>query len=347
MIIHFFEPPPFQRTGGLDLAIRSLKGFLKRSGRDVRNNSPIKELGETGAEEIVHFHGIWQPKFLKVSAHCRRRKISYIVSPHGMLEPWAWRHKWWKKWAYFHLIECRHLAKADRLLTTSAAEARNLAKFFLRSKCTVLPLGVAEPRQPDYASARQTLGWSESEIVILFLSRIHPKKGLPLLLQALASLNSNASSQPIRLVIVGNGPESYLRKLKTFVRKEQRYLPRIDWAGEVWGEGKWAYLQGADLMCLPSYSENFGFAVLESLQVGTRVVTTDRTPWDSVPSWGAGWIVPPKVDALAVALAQYLAYPDWSLEQRSRLAAETGERFSWDKIGPAYLQFYEETLRAA
>jgi glycosyltransferase involved in cell wall biosynthesis len=347
MIINFFQPPLSQRVGGLDLATKSLKDFLVRSGITLRDEPATEMIGESGAPEIVHFHGLWQRNFPRISAYCQHRGVPYIVSPHGMLEPWAWRHKWWKKWAYFHLIERRHLARADRLLTTSAAEAHNLEKFFPRPKPFVLPLGMAESREPDYVTARRTLGWSESEIIILFLSRIHPKKGLFLLLQALASLDSNASPQPIRLVIVGSGSESYLRKLRAFARKEQRHMPRIDWVDEIWGEGKWAYLQGADLMCLPSYSENFGFVVLESLQVGTRVITTDQTPWDSIPSSGAGWIVPPKVDALAGALAGYLAYPEWSAKQRSGLAAETGERFSWDKIGPAYLRFYEDAVESA
>jgi glycosyltransferase involved in cell wall biosynthesis len=347
MIIDFFQPPLPQRVGGLDLATKSLMDFLVRSGITLRVEPAREMIGESGAREIVHFHGLWQRNFPRISAHCRRRGVPYIVSPHGMLEPWAWRHKWWKKWAYFHLIERRHLAQADRLLTTSAAESRNLEKFFPQSNRAVLPLGLAELRQPDYAAARRILEWSESEIVILFLSRIHPKKGLSLLLRALASFGPNPSSRPVRLVIVGGGAKSYLRKLKAFARKEHRRLPRIDWVGQIWGEGKWVYLQGADLMCLPSYSENFGFVVLESLQVGTRVITTDQTPWDSIPSSGAGWIVPPKVGALAGALAEYLAYPEWSVKQRSGLAAETGEGFSWDKIGPAYLRFYQDAVESA
>jgi glycosyltransferase involved in cell wall biosynthesis len=347
MIVHVFKPPLAQRIGGLDLAVTSLRQFLLCSGMMVRDDSPIKMIGESGTREIVHFHGLWQRNFLRVSAHCRRRGIPYIVSPHGMLEPWAWRHKWWKKWAYFHWIECRHLAKANRLLTTSVAESHNLEKFFPRSRTSVLPLGMAESRAPDYVTTRGTLGWGKSEIIILFLSRIHPKKGLPLLLQALVSLDSNASPQPIRLVIVGSGSASYVRKLKVFARKEHRRLPRIDWVGEIWGEGKWAYFQGADLMCLPSYSENFGFVVLESLQVGTRVLTTDQTPWRALPSWGAGWIVPPTADAVGAALAEYLARPEWSVEHRSQLARETRDRFSWDKIGPAYLRFYEDVVESA
>jgi glycosyltransferase involved in cell wall biosynthesis len=241
MIVHFFEPPPFQTTGGLDLAIQSLRAFLGRSLVDVRTNSPVKELGESDAEELVHFHGIWQPQFLKISAYCRRRGIPYVVSPHGMLEPWAWRHKWWKKWPYFYLIEKRHLARAHRLIATSESEAHNLRKSFPASKCEVLPLGLpTASKRPDYLRARATLGWEDSEFILLFLSRIHPKKGLHLLFSALAKIGAQLS-QPVRLVIVGGGEPSYVGKLRRFHEKNRSRRPRVDWIGEVWTDKKWTY----------------------------------------------------------------------------------------------------------
>src|SRR5438477_11112795 len=188
MILHFFEPPPFQTTGGLNLAIQSVKAFLEHSGIDVRSSSPIKELGESRAQEVVHFHSIWQPRFLQVSAHCRRRKIPYVVSPHGMLEPWAFKHKSWKKWPYFQFVEKRHLAGAHCLVATSHSEAHNLRKFFPASRCEVLPLGLTASKFPDYLRARLAPGWNDSELILLFLSRIHPKKGLHLLLAALPNI---------------------------------------------------------------------------------------------------------------------------------------------------------------
>jgi glycosyltransferase involved in cell wall biosynthesis len=342
MIVCFFQPPPDQRIGGLDLAIESLRDFLVGSGVTVQNDPPISMIASASGPEVVHFHGLWQRSFPRISAHCRRCGVPYVVSPHGMLEPWAWRHKWWKKWVYFYLVERRHLAAATSLLTTSAAEARNLKKFFPRSTLAVLPLGLSEPPEPNYTAARRTLGWSESEIVILFLSRIHPKKGLPLLLKALASIGPNPSSRRVRLVIVGSGRQAYVESLKAMARREQQRLPPVNWAGEIWGDAKWAYLKGADLLCLPSYSENFGLAVVEALQVGTRVLTTNQTPWHALPSWGGGWIVAPEVDALRGALAHYLAHPEWTVEQRRQLASEMRNRFSWETVGPAYLQFYKK-----
>lgn len=346
MIVHFFEPPARQAIGGLNLAIRSLELFLRQSGVDVRDESPVNEIGETSADEVVHFHGIWQPRFLKISAHCRRRNIPYAISPHGMLEPWAFKHRWWKKWPYFHLIEKYHLARARCLLATSEGEAGNLRGLFPGSKCEVLPLGLATTsRWPEYTAARAALDWKDSEFILLFLSRVHPKKGLHLLLSALAKLQPELN-QRARLVIVGGGEPSYVRRLRQFQENSRSRLPRIDWIGEVWTEEKWRYLQGADLFCLPSYSENFGLAILEALQVGTRVLTTNQTPWRSVVSWNAGYVVDPTEAAIRSALTDQMTNSlRWSGKQRDLLSQEIHRTFSWDAIGPRYLHFYEEIAK--
>ena len=342
MNVDLFEPPPAQKIGGLGLGIRSLERFLRLAGVTVRSNPWDVGLGDR-APRVVHFHGLWQPKFLSVSARCRRLNIPYVVSPHGMLEPWAWRHKRWKKWPWYHLFERRHLSGASRLLATSEAEARNLKGFLPSRNCHVLSLGLTSQCEPDYAAARHFLGWLDSELVLLFLSRVHPKKGLHVLLRALAGLDPERVKN-VRLVIVGGGEASYVRELKSFLQRESSRLPRVDWLGEVWGDGKWVYFQGADLFCLPSYSENFGLAVLEALQVGTRVLTTDQTPWEMVASLGAGMIVQPVEGAIRAALVEFLANPEWTSAQRTTLALKIHGQFSWESVGPAYLRFYEATI---
>lgn len=345
MIIHFYQPPLLQRTGGLELAIRTVAEFLRRAGVTISLDTPLGEIGRSDAE-LVHFHGLWQPRFSTVSASCRRKGVPYVVSPHGMLEPWAWRHKQWKKWPWYVLIERPHLLGARSLLTTSDLEARNIAKLLPNQRCYTLPLGLPSSSRPDHAAARRGLGWEESELVLLFLSRLHPKKGLHLLLRALLDLN-DATRKRTRLAIVGAGEKRYVHELQNFTAREQARLPRIDWAGEIWGSGKWAYFQGADLFCLPSYSENFGLAIIESLQVGTRVLTTNETPWSEVPAWNAGWIAEPNEVSIREALLKFIAHPEWSEPQRAMLADETHRRFSWKSVGPGYLRFYKDTIQCA
>ncbi|MEP6671914.1 MAG: glycosyltransferase, partial [Chthoniobacter sp.] len=262
MKLVFCVPPAEQRIGGLDSAIQSLRRALTHSGIPVADALP----SEPDSETLVHFHGLWQPAHDRLAKQCVARGIPYVVSPHGMLEPWAWRHKWWKKWPYFHLVEKAHLTRARALLATADPEARRLEKFVLRQRIETLPLGLTGQAQPDYEAARQRLSWKPEEHVLLFLSRIHVKKGLDLLLEALAT---TSLPKDVRLVIVGDGEPSYVRSLQHFAREHAATLPPIEWAGAVWSDARWPYFQGADLFCLPTHSENFGLAVLEACQVGT------------------------------------------------------------------------------
>jgi glycosyltransferase involved in cell wall biosynthesis len=341
MIVNFFEPPPEKKIGGLELAVRSMEKFLNSAGVSVRSNPSPHELGKSLGPEVVHFHGLWEPAFIKISARCRRERIPYLVSTHGMLEPWALKNKRWKKWAWFQLFERRHLAGASRLLATGDGEAHNLGAIFPQSECVSLPLGLTAEIAPGYSDARQSLGWSPSETVLLHLSRIDPKKGLDILLHALAELDDPAKKSA-RLIIVGDGEESYLQDLKDFTNRERGRLPLVEWIGGVWGDAKWRYFQGADLFCLPSHSENFGLAILEALQVGTRVLTTNQTPWSDIASWGAGFICEPNEKSVIKNLEDFFTNLRWSDEQRRQLAGQIQARYSWDTVGPDYVRLYEQ-----
>jgi glycosyltransferase involved in cell wall biosynthesis len=343
MIVYFFEPPMRQKVGGLDLAVRTLRAYLLAAGATVKNESEFPSDGTSVPNEtLVHFHGLWQPQFLKASQRSRARNIPYVVSPHGMLEPWAWKHKRWKKLPYFLLFERNHLLRAASLLATSDMEAGNLRKFFPRARCPVIPLGLTDKRGPDYAAARKRLGWHD-EKVLLFLSRIHPKKGLDFLLNSLADLEPGTKTG-LRLVIVGGGEAAYVNGLRAMTEQRKTQLPKIDWMGEIWGEEKWSFLQGADLFCLPSFSENFGLAVLEALQVGTRVLTTNTVPWQFLSDWNAGFIVEPDTGAVREGLQTFLKNSRWTDEQRAALANRIRQRFGWETVGPEYLKVYESVI---
>jgi len=334
--IAYFQPPAPQRVGGLDAAIQGLNAALSQVGIEIIDGATRPEDFDLG-----HFHGIWQPSHARVSARLRKRGIPYVVSPHGMLEPWAWRHKWWKKWPYFHFAEKRHLRGAAALLATGSAEARRLAHFAPRQRIETLPLGLTGTARPDYAAARRTLGWAPDELVLLYLSRLHIKKGADLLLRALAR-----GHWPVvtRLVVVGDGDPAFVDSLRTFALREAAKLPRIDWVGAVWGDARWPYFQGADLFCLPTHSENFGLAVLESLQVGTPALTTTDTPWAEHLSGGHGYIARPEVDALQYALAQFFAHPRITAESRQETSDWAWKQFAWQPLASRYANFFRSVI---
>jgi glycosyltransferase involved in cell wall biosynthesis len=335
--ILFFEPPPAQKIGGLDAAIHSLGSALRQLGHSVVVNA---DMPEDSADAVVHFHGLWQRNFPALARTCRQRGIPYVVSPHGMLEPWARRKKWWKKWPYLHLIEKRWIAGAACVLATAKPEADRLAHFFPSKRIESLPLGLTADKRPDYAAARARLGWDADETVLLFLSRIHEKKGLDLLLSALAALHGTLPDAT-HLVIVG--PEEqpdYAARCRSFIAQNAALLPRTDWLGPVWGEERWSYFQGADLFCLPTHSENFGLAVLESCQVGTPALTTTETPWADALGNERGFIARPELADIRSQLTRFFSSARRTPEARTSLAAWAWSNYDWAKLAPRYAALY-------
>lgn len=340
--IYFAEPPPEEAEGGLDLAMRTIESYVEQSeaGLSVTRRATQEDVEHGSEPYLVHFHGLWQFPHSWMSRWCREHGVPYVVSPHGMLEPWAWRRKWWKKWPYYYLVERRHLYEADHVLATSSMEAEHLREFVPQNSVQTIPLAITEEIEPDYEAARRRRGWGNEEKVLVYLSRVHEKKGLHTLLEGLAAL-PRTKTQSLRLVVVGDGPSEYLNRLR---KQEQRLvdrLPRIDWEGAVWGKEKWTYLQGADLFCLPTHSENFGIVILEACQVGTPVLTTTGTPWGFLEDWDSGLIVNPDVSSVRAALERYTASFSWTDADRRWLAERTRERFGMSTVGPQYVDLYK------
>ena len=337
MNVHFFTPPPAQRIGGLDAAINGLRAALVRAGATVDETLPDRAEGE----HIVHFHGLWQLRYVRLAKRCAALKIPYVVSPHGMLEPWAMQHKRWKKWPYFYFIEKCLLTRATALFATGCLETERLKKLIPGQRIESLPLGMTGSAKPNYEAARAQLGWQPGERVLLFLSRLHVKKGLELLLRTLAKVERR---EPTRLVIVGGGDEHYVHAVHQLAEELGAVLPRVDWIGEVWGEDRWPYFQGADLFCLPTFSENFGLAVLDACQVGTPALTTSTTPWIEYLADGRGYLCKPREDSVREKLASIFAEPRWTPERRENLAAWAWSTFHWDALAPRYLACYRSLL---
>ena len=334
MHIGYFIPPAPLRAGGLDLAISSLAKELPPAGLKI-----TVEPDTLDWLDAVHLHGLWQPRFFRLAAECRQRGLRYVVSPHGMLEPWAWRHRWWKKWPYFYLRERSLLDRAATILATSEIEARNLQRFGLRPAVVTLPLGISCSKSEAYEEARTSLNWARHEFVLLYLSRLHPKKGMHLLLAALAGLGLDPDGY--RLAVVGDGPERYMQRIKGFAKARQAQLPRIDWIPALWDDRKWSYLQGADLFCLPTYSENFGLAILEACQAGTPVLTTRETPWVEFLGRHGLPVADPEVTSIRECLARLLGPGKIHPAQRATLASATHREFGWDRLRAGYRALYE------
>jgi glycosyltransferase involved in cell wall biosynthesis len=261
-----------------------------------------------------------------------------------MLEPWAFRHRWWKKWPYFHVREKKFLMEAAALFVASTMEKGHLLKILPHPRVEVLPLGCREVRLPDEVRARIALGWSPDEPVMVFLSRVDPKKGLHMLLEALALCGSDFRGW--RLVVVGDGHPGYLATLRRQAERLEESLPKVEWVGSIWNDQRWMYLQAASMFCLPTHSENFGIAVLEALHCGTPVLTTSATPWVDWGDVDGVFIAEPEVSSLRATLVEARArlLRGWSDKDRDVLSGRASQNFAWSHLAPHYVNAYRACL---
>lgn len=318
---------PARRVGGVTL----YPGFL-RAVTDV--------LGRAVESSVIHDHGIWAPTNISSWKAARSRSIPYILSPRGMLEPWALEFKARKKKLAWMLYQQRIVASAAALVATSAQECENVKRLFPKLPVAIIPNGVNLPNMDDVQRKGQR---TASGGTVLFLSRIHPKKNLMGLLQAWPLLPTEVSNG-WRLVIAGPDEGGHAQEVASSVH-QLGLQDSVELIGAVGEKEKAAVFQSADVFVLPSFSENFGVAVAEALAYGLPVIATTGTPWGELPGRGCGWWVDPDPESLAGALAQAMRS---TCEQR-RAMGEIGrafaqERFSWDGIGASTIVLYEWVL---
>ncbi len=284
-----------------------------------------------GDPMLVHDHGLWLASNRASAAAAARGGLPRVVSTRGMLEPWARRHHRWRKRAAWAAFQKRLLQQAAVLHATAEAEADSLRDIGLTSPIAVIPNGVALPE----ATAPHAGGRRRA----LFLSRVHPKKGLPLLLDAWADVKPAGW----QLVIAGPDEDGHQAELETHARRLG--LDEVLFVGSVPDDEKWALYRSASLFVLPTYSENFGVVVAEALASGVPVVTTTGAPWAELETHGCGWWVEPAARPVRDALADAVARTD--PERRSmglRGRALVANRYDWDAIAAQMLEVYEWAL---
>ena len=248
--------------------------------------------------DMVHINGIWNPQNWLFQQVCMNQRIKVVLSPHGMLEPYILKRNFLKKRIALALYQKKAIQSADYLHATASAELRQIRKLGFASPAQIIPNGI------DVSEVKQKnqLGTSETEKNILFLSRIHPKKGIEILIEAINLLNE----QNILITIAGEGEDAYIEKLKNLcIEKGVYHL--FNFVGGVYGKQKWEFYAKADLFVLPTYSENFGIVIIEALAAGVPVITTKGTPWKELEVNKCGWWIDLSVPKLVETLKEALA----------------------------------------
>ena len=284
---------------------------------------------------LFHDHGIWSKYHTQVASLSRDANAPLVVSPRGMLEPWALKHKAWKKSLAWKIYQKRHLETVTALHATAETEAQQFRRLGLTKPILTVANGVTLPL------TQTILPTPEAETkTALFLGRIHPKKGLPLLIEAWRRVQPEGW----KMRVVGPPQDGHDLPLKSQV--EAANLTKI-WSFEPPLEGpeKWKAMLESDLFILPSHSENFGIVVAEALACGTPVITTTGTPWQELTGRKCGWWVDPTVDALASSLLEATSITSLKREEMGVIGREWMAReFAWPAIAKKTIDYYQSLI---
>lgn len=313
-------------------ALLGLDACVQRLGGDLR------DAATAFGPDVVHDNGLWLPHNHRVAELAQASSWPRLVSTRGMLEPWAIRHKRWKKAAAWRLYQRRDLDRAHALHATAEAEAANLTAMRLKPPIHTIPNGVD---LPELGGADRVA--TPAPMTALFLGRIYPVKGLPMLIEAWARVRPASW----RLVIAGPDEAGHRREIEAAVAAAS-LADVVSFPGPVSGEAKTALLAGADLFVLPSYSESFGMALAEALAHGAPVLTTTAVPWPQLEERQCGWRAAPTVEALSEALRTATSVDRPTLQAmgaagRELIAAEYG----WPRVARAFVALYEDLARGA
>jgi glycosyltransferase involved in cell wall biosynthesis len=293
--------------------------------------------------DLLHVHAIFSYASTAAMAIARNRGVPYMVRPLGQLCEWSLQQSARKKQIYLNAIERANLNQAQALHFTAEQEQQQASKLNLKPPNFILPHGISLPMSvPDARhQLRQLLNVPEDEPVILFMSRLHAKKGLNYLIPALGKLRN----QRFTFVLAGKGSLEYeaeIDKLLASAGIEQRTYR----SGFVEGQTKDLLLQGADLFALTSYSENFGVAVLEAMVVGLPVLVTPGVALASVvEQYQLGYVAELDVAAIATSLQHYLDHPQTTKDMGDRARQLVGEKYSWERNASQLSEVYTAILK--
>lgn len=298
--------------------------------------------------DAVHVHAVFGHACLAAARACQRRSVPYLVRPLGTLDPWSMAQKPLRKQLFLRLGGWRMLREAAAIHYTSADERRLAEESLGLERGFVVPLAVddaafvARGRTALLRERHPALG---DDPYLLFLSRIHPKKGLDFLIPAFAEVARRPAGGGWRLLLAGDGESEHVAEVRRLAQSSG-VDERIHFTGWLDGELKAAAIEGAGLLVLPSRQENFGLAVVEALAAGVPVLVSEHVNIaPEIAEAGAGWVTPLEPDALTRSLAEAIG----CAEERTR-RGEAGRdlarrRYTWDAVAQELIQVYQTVWR--
>ena len=315
---------------------------FSHSRRAIQFDLPLRKLVNdsvrTMPPSLIHDHGIWAPGNHFITATARRFNIPLVIHPRGMVEPWALEYRAWKKRLALLLYQRRNLKTVEIFIAASLQEAESLRRMGLKQPVAIIPNGVEIPNIGANYSKREVQ--SNTKRKAIFLSRIHPSKGLLNLVEAW----SRVCPENWFLRIAGPDEGGHLAEIMRRVHI-LGLSDSIEYIGEVDGDAKASLFESADLFILPSFSENFGVVVAEALSYKVPVITTTGTPWEGLLENQCGWWIEPTTEALAETLHEVLSMKLSLLRNMGDKGYLYAKEFNWKNIACQTAEVYRWVLR--
>lgn len=323
----FASMPVFLKTFPLGMGPRRL-------GRSPAMRQWLAGRVRSHSVDLLHNHSLWMMPNVYPGRVAKRDGIRLVVSPRGTLSNVAMRGGSPLKRAFWPLLQKPALAATSCFHATSLSEYEDIRRTGFRHPVAIIPNGVDVPDLPP-KSAR-------TPRTLLFLSRIHKTKGLDVLLPAWQRVQDRFPAWSLRIVGPDNG--GYLAQMQRLAGKLR--LERIEFSGALHGSQKWLAYREAELFVLPTYSENFGMSIAESLATGTPAIVSKGAPWATLEAQGAGWWIDIGIEPLVACLGEALACGPESLADMGMRGQRWMEAdFSWTQVGRRMGETYHWLLR--
>lgn len=311
--------------------------------------SPMMERAAAGPDgsqfNILHQHGIWSGISRATNILRHRNGLPTIIAPHGSLEKWALKKSRWKKKMALAFYERNNLQNASCLHATGENEIRDFRDYGLSNPIALIPNGISFDwlkSQGDAEAFRHQFHITADKRVLLFLSRITPKKGLPMLLEAMKRIRKDINDW--HLVLAGMNEFGHQEELKSIIF-DNGLDKNVTFVGPLFGQIKRDAFSAAELFVLPSYSEGSPIVILEALAAGIPVLTTKSSSWQKLETHSCGWWTDISINAIAESLLDAVNRSPEQLKlmgQRGKglVAAD----YTWTKSAQKLIELYEWLL---
>ncbi|MER3413456.1 MAG: hypothetical protein C4341_04310 [Armatimonadota bacterium] len=323
--------------------------YFRKSNADYRAPDFARWLRKAPRFDVVHSHLAFAYANRVAAAWCRERKVPFVYQQHGVFDPVRMRHRALKKRLAFALWERRACESAAALIALTEYEAETYRALGLSGRVEVIPNGVDLPGSPPQpqgarASSRAQLraqllekmpDLRDEEVVVLFLGRLHPTKGVDVAVEAFLRLD-----EPTARLVVAGPDEFGLRE--GLERRAREAGARVLFLGSVSGGLKSALLHRADLFVLPTVSEGFSIALLEALAHGCPVLTTEGAHFPEIEREGAGLVLPLKADSFASAVGDLVRHKERRRAMGESARRLVADRYTWEHIVDRFEHLYKE-----